>query len=64
VEQPLQRVRETNGLVDEKVEGTNRSNEQIEAMDKALGQERSSEVAIATPGSNIQWSTYDNDSII
>lgn len=62
VEHPLQRVRETNGLVDEKVEGTNRSIEEIESMNQALGEERSAEAASATPDGNMQWSNYDGDS--
>jgi Mn-containing catalase len=58
IEDPLQHVPATNGLTDVKPEGTKRTEKTVEKANKALSEERSTEVKSATPEKDIQWSTY------
>jgi Mn-containing catalase len=51
-------VIETNGLTQEKVGGTIRTDDQAEAAERSLGQLRSKEVRTAVPGGENQWSAY------
>ncbi|WP_256009965.1 manganese catalase family protein [Desertivirga xinjiangensis] len=55
---PLQQVKETNGLIDLKPEGTDRTEKSVSKTNQALGKERSTEVKSATPETDIQWSAY------
>lgn len=59
IEDPLQHVRETQGLIDEDVEGTERTEAEVETMNKTLSQGRSTEIKTATPMENMQWSDYN-----
>ena len=64
VEDPLQAVRETNGLTDMKPTGTSRTEKTVEKMNKELSKERSSEITSSLPSAENQWSTYsDKDSL-
>lgn len=56
---PVEKVTESNGLLDCKPEGTERTEKQILKTDKALAKERSEEIKQATPTKAIQWSTYE-----
>jgi len=58
IDDPLQEVRNTNGLVDRKPEGTERTEKQVRAMDQKLAKERSSQVLSATPDKNLTWCNY------
>lgn len=58
IEDPLQHVIDTNGLLDVEVNGTDRTEKTVKKANKALSKERSEEVKSATPESDIQWSTY------
>src|SRR5690606_37367842 len=58
VDDPLQNVRETNGLTEEPIEGTERTEAEIQNLNKALSDERSSEIDQATPKKDMQWSDY------
>lgn len=58
IEEPLQYVRETNGLLDRKPSGTDRTDRTVEKLNKALSKERSMEIKSATPTEDMQWSNY------
>ncbi|MGY3215077.1 manganese catalase family protein [Mucilaginibacter sp. HD30] len=57
-DKPVETVNETNGLLELEPEGTDRTEEQVQEMDKSLAKERSKELKQATPTTEIQWSTY------
>jgi Mn-containing catalase len=58
VEDPINHVKNTNGLLDQEIEGTRRSEETVQELNQKLGQARSEEVMSATPAGMMQWSTY------
>lgn len=60
VEDPIEHVMSTNGLLDQEIEGTERTEATVEELDKSLSEERSAEVKSATPTGENQWSTYSN----
>jgi Mn-containing catalase len=60
IDDPIQHVKETQGLMEEEIEGTERTDAEVETMNKTLSQERSTEIKEATPMENIQWSEYNN----
>jgi Mn-containing catalase len=62
IQDPIMHVKETMGLMDQPVIGTERTNESAELLSKKLAKERSSEIKTATPKGENQWSTYaEND---
>jgi Mn-containing catalase len=58
IEDPIQNVRETNGLIEEEIAGTERTEEEVANMNSSLSNERSTEINAATPTENMQWSEY------
>lgn len=58
VAEPLEKVKESNGLTECEPEGTERTEKEVLQADKALAKERSEEIKQATPLKAIQWSTY------
>ncbi|WP_423147505.1 manganese catalase family protein [Rubrolithibacter danxiaensis] len=58
IEDPLQKVRETHGLVDLTPTGTERTDKIVEKENKTLSKERSQEIMSATPKGENQWSEY------
>ena len=58
IDEPLEEVRRTNGLVDRKPEGTERTEKQVAQMDEQLSEERSNEVLSATPEKELMWCDY------
>ena len=58
IQDPLDAVTSTDGLTELKPTGTDRTEKTVAKMNKALSEERSTEVKSATPEKNIQWSTY------
>jgi Mn-containing catalase len=58
IEDPLQNVKETNGLLEEEAQGTERTEEEIANMNIRLSEQRSEEIKNASPDENIQWSDY------
>lgn len=60
IEDPYQHVLDTNGLLDEKAEGTKRTEKTVRADNKKLSAERKTQVDEATLPSNgeISWSSY------
>jgi len=64
IEDPLQHVIETDGLLKEVAEGTDRTEQSVQRDNRALSKERKGEVDKATLPSNgeISWSTYGSES--
>jgi manganese catalase len=58
VEDPLKHVIETNGLTTQEIDGHARTDDEIEAMNRKLGKERSKEITSALPSGENQWSSY------
>lgn len=58
IDNPLEEVRSTNGLIDRKPEGTERTEKEVSQMDQQLAKERSSEVLSATPEKDMSWCDY------
>lgn len=58
IDEPLDEVRKTNGLVNREPEGTDRTEKEVEKMDEQLAKERSQEILSATPQKDMSWSDY------
>jgi len=58
IDDPLREVNETEGLVDEPIEGNSLTLEQVDDLDRQLSQMRSEEVSSALPKGGNQWSHY------
>jgi Mn-containing catalase len=63
IENPLEHVRATRGLVDEDPSASGRTPDEIEDLDNQLSQERSSEINQAAPVGKMQWSTYSGEEV-
>jgi Mn-containing catalase len=62
IEDPLQHVRETNGLLDENIEGTDRTETTVQSANKKLSSERKEEVDSATSMNGVMsWSVYEDN---
>lgn len=61
VEDPLTRVRETDGLTDLEPMGTDRTDASVADADETLGAMRSEEIKSATPVGSMQWSAYNGN---
>lgn len=59
IDNPIQQVTETEGLVDLEPAGTERTLESVKKMDKKLAKERGNEINSATPEKDLQWSEYE-----
>jgi Mn-containing catalase len=59
IDDPIAHVATTNGLLDQEIAGTERTETTVSKLDKELSKERSSEVMAATPTGENQWSTYE-----
>jgi Mn-containing catalase len=64
IEDPVQHVRDTSGLLNENVYGTDRSDVTVQTKNKKLSAERKAEVDIATAPSDgiMSWSVYEESS--
>jgi Mn-containing catalase len=58
IDDPIAHVAATNGLIDQPIEGTRRTEESVQELNEALSKQRSEEVISATPNGENQWSTY------
>jgi Mn-containing catalase len=58
IEDPLKHVIATSGLTKETVAGSSKTDEMVEATERALSKERSGEIASAMPKGENQWSAY------
>lgn len=63
IDDPIQHVLDTNALLDQKAEGTGRSQESVRKLNKQLGRERSQEISSAAPKIDQQWNDteYENN---
>ncbi len=63
IDNPLEHVRQTNGLLDEKSKGTNRTERSVRKDNKSLSAERKKEVEDATRPENgmMSWSVYEEE---
>lgn len=55
IEDPIQHVIDSNQLVDQEASGTERTEKEVQKMNKTLGKERSAEVNAAAPPGKQQW---------
>jgi Mn-containing catalase len=60
IDDPIQHIIDTNGLLDQQIQGTDRTDEQVQAMDKELGQVRSEVVITAAPIGEQQWNMAES----
>lgn len=60
IDDPVEQVRSTNGLLDIEPEGTNRTEDMVCEMDKELAKLRSKQILSATPDKDMKWSNYDS----
>lgn len=58
IEDPIMHVKETMGLMNQPVMGTERTDSSAEMLSKKLAKERAGEIKTATPQGENQWSTY------
>lgn len=63
VENPQEHIMETNGLIDETIEGSTRTEDSVQKKNKSLSKERRQEVEMATQPSNgeMSWGDYNTD---
>lgn len=59
IEEPMEEVMGTRGLVDREPEGTDRTEESVRKMDEKLAKMRSEEVLSATPMEDMSWCNYE-----
>ncbi len=55
IEDPIQHILETNGLLQQQPSGTNRTAEMVEEMNRELSATRSEEINLAAPIGEQQW---------
>lgn len=55
IDNPLENVQETNGLLDAEPQGTERTEESVRDMDEKLAKERSEQILSATPKNDLEW---------
>ena len=58
IDNPSEEVVKTNGLLDRKPEGTDRTEEEVRKYDSKMAKERSTEILSATPEKDMQWCDY------
>lgn len=58
MEKPLEEVRSTDGLLDRKPKGTDRTEKEIAEKEAQLSKERSGQVLAATPKKEMSWCKY------
>jgi len=63
VENPKAAVVETRGLIDQPIEGSSHSEEEVEQLNRELGKQRSKEVTSMLPKGENQWSAYPQEEL-
>lgn len=58
IQDPIMHIKETTGLIDQPIMGTEKTEKSAEALSKKLAKERAGEIKTATPEGGNQWSTY------
>jgi Mn-containing catalase len=61
IDDPVQHVISTHGLIDEPIRGTTRDENSVRSMNKQLSKQRSREITSAVPSGENQWSSYPQD---
>lgn len=56
IDDPVQHVLDTNGLLDQEIKGTSRTEEKTTKQNEELGKKRSNEIKSASPAGEQQWS--------
>jgi Mn-containing catalase len=59
IDDPIEHVKATNGLLDQEIEGTDRTEALVKELNETLSKERREEIEKATAMEDKQWSTYD-----
>ena len=59
VADPISHIMETQGLMDQKPQGANNTEDEVRTKDEALSKVRKSEVNSASPKENMQWNSAD-----
>lgn len=59
IDDPIEHVKATNGLLDQEIEGTDRTEALVKELNETLSKERREEIEKATAMGDKQWSTYD-----
>lgn len=57
IDDPIKYVMETDALLNQKAEGTDRTEESVQKLNKKMSKMRSEEVNSASPTTNMQWNT-------
>ena len=63
VEDPLQHVIDTQGMTNQEIKGSDRTQESVEEVNRELGKRRSDEVNRAVPKGENQWSSYPQEEL-
>lgn len=61
VADPLKHVIETNGLTSQEIVGNSRTDDEVDALNRKLGKQRSKEISSAVPSGENQWSAYPQE---
>jgi Mn-containing catalase len=59
IEDPIKHSLETNGLLNQEIEGTDRTDKTVKKLNREMSDLRSTEVKTATPMQDIQWNLQD-----
>jgi len=55
IEDPIKHVMETNALLDQQAEGTDRTEESVQQLNKEIGEQKMEEITSASPMKDMQW---------
>jgi len=58
IDDPIKHVIETQGEVEQKIQGNRHSLDEVDKLDRKMSKERSGEIKAATPTGSNQWSAY------
>jgi Mn-containing catalase len=61
VEEPLQHVYDTEGLINQEIMGTDRTDEMVDELNETLSKQRVEEIESAVEKSEGTWSKYTDD---
>lgn len=61
IENPIEHVHETRGLLDHTAEGTTRTDKTVAKHNKTLSKQKADEINSATENADGQWSSYDEE---
>jgi Mn-containing catalase len=63
IDDPIRHVVETNGLTEEPIRGSQKSQNDVQRLETELGRRRSQEILSKTAGQASQWSSYPQESL-